>query len=170
MLSGAICFIVAYLLKYAGTKDIESLESRICIELDKQGFQYKKHEGTLYVMNNGNSFHIHLWDTSNERIKQLYFVYDFEDEKQKNISLDGWLRATNRINVDNPHITFITHDESFRCRYETAISNAKDFLPEFDTAYKIIGEAVDEFNRIYPYLERDYPNIQSEKKSNIGFK
>ena len=47
--------------------------------------------------------------------------------------------GTHRINVDNPHSTFITHDESFRLRYETAISNAHDFLPEFDAAYQSLA-------------------------------
>ena len=165
-----MAFIAAFIRSNRAVYDINTLEKRICYELDKQGFRHDKKDGTLYVVNHESVFHIHIWDTSNKRVKRLYFVYDFEDERHKNISKEGWMMATNRINVDNPHSTFITHDESFRLRYETAISNAHDFLPEFDAAYHVVGEALDEFNRLYPYLERDYPNKSTDNKSSIGFK
>lgn len=167
---GATALIAAYIRSSLAVHDINTLEKRICNELDKQGFRHEKKDGTLYVVKKESIFRILMWDTSKKRFKRLYFVYDFEDERHKNISKEGWMMATNRINADNPHTTFITFDELFRCRYETVISNAHDFLSEFETAYQFIGDAVEDINRIYPYLERDYPNNVRETKSGIGFK
>ncbi len=170
LIAGIALFLLAYWRLSNAFHDINTIESRICNELTDQGYEYTKHDGTLYVKKSDTSFHIHLWDTSNKRIKRLYIVYDFEDERRKEITKEGWAMATNRINTDNPHVTFITYNKLYRCRYETAICNAKDFLPEFETAYQIIGEAVEEHKNIIPYLEMDYPNSDSNKKSNIGFK
>lgn len=159
--------IGAYILSIR-IRSVAKMEKAICKCLDEQGYRHEKKDGTLFVLYNENAFHIHIWDTSNKRIKRLYFVYDFDDERRNNITKEGWLRTANRINVDNPHVTFVVYDESFQLRYETAIGSVNDFMLEFDIAYQLIGEAMDEFNKICPYLERDYSNT-TENKANIGF-
>ena len=42
-------------------------------------------------------------------------------------------------------------------------------MREFGRAYQAIGGAMDDFRKLYPYLERDYPN-KTENKGTIGFK
>mgnify|MGYP007102031144 FL=1 len=170
----AACLLIVGIFSYflytkRNVKSISTLERDICNTLDKQGYWNEKHDGTLYIKKHNRTYHIHLWDTTNKRIKQLYFVYDFQDERHPNISKEGWMMATNRINVDNLHSTFITHDDSFRCRYETAIGNAKDFMNEFEMAHEIIDNVLEEFNWVYPYLERDYPNTNKGGTNSIGF-
>lgn len=84
--------------------------------------------------------------------------------------MDGWTRAANTINLNNTATTFVTLEDHFCCCYQTAIVNAKDFINEFDRACRAIGGALDDYQRIYPYLERDYPNGNLETKNSIGFK
>ena len=84
--------------------------------------------------------------------------------------MEGWTRAANCINTNNTLATFVVLDDHFCCSYQTAIANAKDFMKEFDCAYRVIGEAMNDYNRIYPHIERDYPNTTSENKSSIGFR
>ena len=84
--------------------------------------------------------------------------------------MEGWTRAANCINTNNTLTTFVVLDDHFCCSYQTAIANAKDFMKEFDCAYRFIGEAINDYNRIYPHIERDYPNNTSENKSSIGFR
>ena len=43
-------------------------------------------------------------------------------------------------------------------------------MSEFERAYYAIGEAMKDYNRVYPYVEKDYPNTTSENKSSIGFR
>lgn len=148
---------------------MELLERKICQQLEQQGYRHEKKDGTLYVEKNDNTFRIHMWNTANYKIKRLYFVYDFCDENQGKVNKDGWNRAANSININNPHATFLAFEDHFCCRYETSISNARDFLKEFEVAYDVIGGAVSDYNKIYPYLERDYPNTLPDGKS-IGFK
>jgi hypothetical protein len=43
-------------------------------------------------------------------------------------------------------------------------------MNEFEKAYEAIGGAMNDYKKIYPYIERDYPNNTSESKTSIGFK
>ena len=152
------------------TPTAAALEEDIRRTLNEQGFLNEKQDGVLYVKKNDNSFRVYLWDTPNKHIKRLYFVYDFGDDNLQKVSNEGWAVGVNKINYDNPHTTFISHGDHFSCRYETAINNSKDFLTEFNTAYQAIGQAIEDYNNLYPALERDYPNTSTENKNSIGFK
>ena len=152
---GIVVIAGAFLRSNKAFYDAKTLVRRICRELDAQNRKYIIQDDNLFVVDNKNTFRVQIGDTSNRRVKRLCLIYDFKDERRENISKEGWTVAANRINTDNPRVTFVIFEESYQCRLETAISNAKDFIPEFDVAYSIIAEAVDEFNRIYPYLERE---------------
>lgn len=169
---GLVCMsaVVLYVLFSRPLKNIDVLERRICKRLDKQGYQHEKHEGTLYVTKNDHHFRVHIANSSDNRIKHLYFVYEFGDDNFEKVSKEGWMRAANSININNVRTTFVTLEDHFCCCYQTAISNDKDFMNEFDLAYRLISDAMSDYNKLYPYLERDYPNNVSENKSSIGFK
>lgn len=162
--------VVLYFLLCRPLKNIDVLERRICKRLDKQGYPHEKREGTLYITKNDNHFRIYFRDGLDRRIKHLYFLYDFWDDNFGKVSMEGWTRAANCINTNNTLITFVVLEDHFCCSYQTAIDNAKDFMKEFDCAYRVIGEAMEDYNRIYPHIERDYPNTTSESKGNIGFR
>lgn len=149
---------------------IDTLERSICKRLDKQGFSHVKREGSLYITKNEQHFRVHLANSFNRRIKHLYFMYEFWDENFEKVAKEGWTRAANSINLHNTTTIFVALEDHFCCCYQTAIGNAKDFMDEFDRAYQAVGGALDDYNRIYPYLELDYPNSTSETKNSIGFK
>ena len=161
----ALCFLLCRPLK---NKDV--LERRICKRLDKQGYPHEKREGSLYITKNDNHFRVFIRDGFDRRIMHLYFLYDFYDDNFGKVSMEGWTRAANCINTNNTLITFVVLDGHFCCSYQTAIANAKYFMKEFDYAYRVIGEAMSTYNRIYPHIERDYPNTTSENKGSIGFR
>ena len=167
--TGAIGIIVFYILRQTVWKSTETLEDNICKRLKRTGFQYEKKEGDLFVVKNGNRFQIQLADTYNRRIKHLYVYYKFTDENSNKINVDGWSRASNVINARNTETIFVTLEDHFCCCYQTAIGNSKDFMNEFGRAYDAIGEAMDDYHRLYPYLERDYPNSMGNQTS-IGFR
>jgi len=149
---------------------INKIESNICESLNEQGYRYEKQDGTLYVIKNDNRFRVQLAEGPNNRIKHLFVIYDFGDKNFEKVTRDGWARAANSINLNNTSTTFVTLEDHFCCCYQTAISNAKDFMGEFNRAYEAIGSAMDDYKKIYPYIERDYPNNTTESKSSIGFK
>ena len=151
-------------------KRTDVLERNICKRLDKQGYRHEKQEGTLYVTKNDHHFRIFLEDTYNQAIKHLYVFYEFGDDNFGKVSNEGWARATNSINVNNTRTTFVVLENHFCCCYQTSIGHAKDFQKEFECAYHLIGGALEDYKRLYPYLERDYPNTISENKNSIGFK
>lgn len=165
-----VAAIALYFLLCRPLKNIDVLERRICKRLDKQGYPHEKREGTLYVTKNDNHFRVFIRDSFDRRIKHLYFLYDFYDDNFGKVSMEGWTRAANCINTNNTLITFVVLDGHFCCSYQTAIANAKYFMKEFDYAYRVIGEAMSTYNRIYPHIERDYPNTTSENKGSIGFR
>lgn len=167
---GLLLIAGGFLCSILSNRSIRRLESNICDRLDEQGYLHNKQEGVLYVKKNDNTFRVYLWDTPNRRIKRLYFIYDFGDDNISKVSREGWAIGVNKINYDNPHTTFISLGDGFTCRYETAINNSNDFLVEFNTAYQAIGNAIEDYKELYPYLERDYPNTAQENKSSIGFK
>ncbi len=162
--------VAFYVLIYRPLKNIEALESRICKRLDKQGYPHEKREGTLYVTKNDNHFRVYIRNGFDKRIKHLYFLYDFGDDNFGKVSMEGWTRAANCINTNNTLTSFVVLDDHFCCSYQTAIANAKDFMKEFEYAYRAVGRALDDYNRLYPHIERDYPSTSSENKSSIGFK
>ena len=149
-------------------KSIDHLENGICRLLDKQGFRHEKEDGTLYVIKNDNRFRVQLADGIDKRIKHLFVIYDFCDDDFEKITMDGWNRAANSINLNNTSTTFVALEDHFCCCYQSAILNSRDFMKEFDRAYRAIGGALEDYRKIYPYLERDYPNNIENKT--IGFK
>lgn len=165
----AAYFLYKIITNLTGFKSIDTLERKICKQLDSEGYKHEKQDGVLYVTRKDNHFHVHLWDTSNNRIKRLYFVYDFGYDGIDKSSPEGWAMLSNRINIDNSHVTFINYEDSFQCRFETAISKPKDFIREFDVAYRMIGEAMGEFQKLNSLVEQQFPNT-SENKPSIGFK
>lgn len=165
----AIGIIVFYILRQTVWKSTETLEEDICKRLKKSGFQYEKKEGDLFVVKNESRFQVQLADTYNRRIKHLYIYYKFKDDNANNVNKDGWSRASNFINVYNTETIFVTLEDHFCCCYQTAIGNSKDFMKEFNFAYERIGEAMDDYNKLFPYLERDYPN-HTESQTSIGFR
>ena len=165
-----VAAVALYFLLCRPLKNIEVLERRICKRLDKQGYPHEKREGTLYITKNDNHFRVFIRDSFDRRIKHLYFLYDFYDDNFGKVSMEGWTRAANCINTNNTLTTFVVLDDHFCCSYQTAIANAKDFMKEFDCAYRVIGEAMNDYNRIYPRIEQDYPNAASENKGSIGFR
>ena len=165
-----VAAVTLYFLLCRPLKNIDVLERRICKRLDKQGYPHEKREGTLYITKNDNHFRLFIKDSFDRRIKHLYFLYDFYDDNFGKVSMEGWTRAANCINTNNTLTTFVVLDDHFCCSYQTAIANAKDFMKEFDCAYRVIGETMNDYNRIYPHIERDYLNTTSENKSSIGFR
>ena len=168
-----IVFISAvsfFILSNWPLKNIEVLERRICRRLDKQGYPHEKKEGTLYITKNDHRFRVHIANGYDNRIKHLYFLYEFTDDNFEKVSKEGWTRAANSINANNARITFITMEDHFCCCYQTAIGTSNCFIKEFEQAYQTIGGAMSDYNKIYPYIERDYPNTVSEHKTCIGFK
>lgn len=167
--TGAIGIIVFYILRQTVWKSTETLEEDICKRLKKSGFQYEKKEGDLFVVKNENRFQVQLADTCNRRIKHLYVYYKFKDDNANKVNMDGWGRASNAINVRNTETIFVALEDHFCCCYQTAIGNSKDFMKEFNFAYERIGEAMDDYNKLFPFLERDYPN-HIENQTSIGFR
>ena len=167
--TAAIGIIVFYILRQTVWKSTETLEEDICKRLKKSGFQYEKKEGDLFVVKNENRFQVQLADTCNRRIKHLYVYYKFKDDNANKVNMDGWGRASNAINVRNTETIFVTLEDHFCCCYQTAIGNSKDFMKEFNFAYERIGEAMDDYNKLFPFLERDYPN-HIENQTSIGFR
>jgi hypothetical protein len=167
---GLVSAVAIYFLLCRLLKKTDILERRICKRLDKQGYSHEKREGTLYVTKHDNHFRVFIRDSFDRRIKHLYFLYDFYDDNFGKVSMEGWTRAANCINTNNTLTTFVVLDDHFCCSYQTAIANAKDFMKEFDCAYRVIGEAMNDYNRIYPHIERDYPNNTSENKGSMGFR
>ena len=151
------------------TRDIDDLERRICKRLDKKGFSYQKKDGVLLVTKNDSRFQIQLADSYNKRIKHLYILYKFRDDDFGKVNMDGWSRAANAININNTDTIFVALEDHLCCCYQTSIGNSKDFMNEFGRAYQAIGEAMEDYGKLIPYLERDYPS-HKENKTGIGFK
>ena len=163
-----VAVIALYFLLCRPLKNIDVLVRRICKRLDKQGYSHEKREGTLYVTKNDQHFRVHIVNSCEKKIKQLYFVYEFGDDNFEKVSMDGWTRAANSINLNNSWTVFVTLEDHFCCCYQSAILNSRDFMKEFDRAYRAIGGAMEDYRKIYPYLERDYPsNIENKT---IAFK
>ena len=167
--TGAIGIIVFYILRQTVWKSTETLEENICKRLKRTGFQYEKKEGDLFVVKNGNRFQVQLADTYNRRIKHLYVYYKFTDENTNKINVDGWSRASNVININNTDTIFVALEDHLCCCYQTSIGNSKDFMCEFGRAYNAIGNAMEDYGKLFPYLDRDYPN-RTENQTSIGFR
>ena len=163
--------IIYYIMKQTLWRNAEILERDICKKLDKSGFRHEKLEGELCVYKNDSRFQIQLGDSYNRRIKHLIIYYKFQDENSSKISIDGWSRASNVLNINHTDTIFVALEDHFCCCYQTSIGNPRDFMKEFDRAYDAIGEVMVDYGKLFPYLERDYPNrIENNASTSIGFK
>ena len=145
------------------------IEHRVRKRLHRKGYQTEMTEGDLFVTKNENQYRVHLVESFNKRIKTLFIIYEFGDDRFNKISMDGWCRASNSINNHHPGITFVTLDDHFFCYYLSAIANSKDFMKEFFRACYFFEKVLDDYSQLTPYLERDYPN-KEESQTSIGFK
>ena len=166
LFAGVTFFCILGITVWSST---DRIEQRIRKRLRRKGYQSEMTEGVLFVTKNENQFRVHLENSSNWRIKALYILYEFGDDRFNKVSMDGWCRASNSINVNNTATTFVTLDDHFCCCYQSAIGNSKDFMREFDRACQYINGVMDDYGKLCPYLERDYPN-KEESKTSIGFK
>ena len=162
-------FIVVYIFIWLKALSIGGYERKICKQLDKQGYQYEKKEGVLYVTRSNSHFEVQFGESFNRRIKHLFIYYKFKDDTFESVNLDGWSRAANAININNTDTIFVALEDHLCCCYQTSIGNSKDFMNEFDYAYQAIGEAIEDYGKLIPYLQRDYPNT-AENQSSIGFR
>ena len=165
----ALGIMIAYILSLTLWKSTQAIEADICKRLGKEGYHYEKNEGTLYVTKNDSRFQVQLADSYNRRIKHLYVLYKFRDDDFGKVNKDGWSRAANAININNTDTIFVALEDHLCCCYQTSIGNSKDFMNEFSHAYQAIGEAIEDYGKLIPYLERDYPNT-AENQSSIGFR
>ena len=83
--------------------------------------------------------------------------------------MDGWSCAANVININNTDTIFVAKEDYLCCCYQTSIGNSKDFMNEFGQAYAAIGSAMEDYGKLFPYLERDYPN-RTVSQTGIGFR
>lgn len=148
---------------------IETLERRICKRLDGQGYQYEKKEGDIYVIKSNSRFEVQLAESCNRRIKHLFIYYKFKDDSFEKVSLEGWGRSANLLNVHNTNTVFVALEDHLCCCYQSAIGNSKDFMDEFEIAYQSISEVMEDYERLVPLLERNYPS-NTESQATIGFK
>lgn len=163
-----ILFLVYSVFQWIPPK-IDILERRICKRLDRQGFQYEKKEGDLYVTRGKSHFEVQLADSFSRRAKHLFIYYKFKDDALEKVNPDGWGRAANLLNVRNTNTVFVVLEDHLCCCYQSAIGNSKDFIDEFDIAYRSISGVMEDYERLVPLLERDYPR-NMENQAIIGFK
>lgn len=167
----AAIIIIYYIMKEMIWSSTEILERNICNKLGKSGYRHEKLEGELFVYKNDSRFHVQLGDSYNRRIKHLIIYYKFQDENSSKISIDGWSRAANVLNINHTDTIFVALEDHFCCCYQTSIGNSRDFMKEFNRAYDAIGEVMVDYGKLFPYLERDYPNrIENNTSTSIGFK
>ena len=165
----ALGIMIVYILSLTLWKSTQAIEADICKRLNKEGYHYEKNEGTLYVNKNNSRFQVQLADCYNRRIKHLYVLYKFRDDDFSKVNMDGWSRAANAININNTDTIFVALEDHLCCCYQTSIGNSKDFMNEFGRAYQAIGEAMGDYGKLIPYLERDYPK-RTENQTSIGFR
>ena len=165
----SVVIAMACILYNYSTKDTEALERNIFKRLERNGFRFEKKEGALLVTKNDSRFQIQLADSYNRRIKHLYVYYRFRDDDFDKVTMDGWSRASNAININNTDTIFVALEDHFCCCYQTSIGNSKDFMNEFGRAYAAIGSAMEDYGKLFPYLERDYPN-RTVSQTGIGFR
>ena len=167
--SACVVFFLVYFVFRWIPPTIETLERRICKRLDRQGYQYEKKEGVLYVTRSNSRFEVQFGESFNRRIKHLFIYYKFKDDTFERVNLDGWSRAANILNVRNTNTVFVVLEDHLCCCYKSAIGNSNDFMNEFDMAYQSISEVMEDYGRLVPLLERDYPS-NMENQATIGFK
>jgi hypothetical protein len=165
----ALGIIIACILSLSLWKSTEAIESDICKRLEKAGYRYEMKEGDLFVFKSDNRFEVHLADSFNKRIKHLYILYKFKDDSFDKVNTNGWSRAANIINVRNTNTIFVALEDHLCCCYQSSIGNSKDFMNEFNVAYQSVVEVMEDYGKLVPLLERDYPS-NTDNQSTIGFK
>lgn len=152
-------------------RSLESTESEICKKLTSDGYRWEKHEGTLYVMKNDNTFSVHMWDTSNPYIKRVYIAWRTQRDEIKKVGEEGLNFLQARVNYAFPHTTAVQlSEDTVMFRYETAVNNGNDFVKEFDKAYDILGESIGcYFDNLEKIGERYPKKVADDANGRIGF-
>ena len=148
---------------------VKRFEKKIIRYFKEEGYACEKQDGTLYAKVKGHTYSIYLWDMKNPRIKRFYLVYDFIPDKLEDVSAGGVCSLVAFTNVANSHTTTMVYNHDFiRCRFESAISNIKDFDTEFRVACNHISDAVNCFYDNYDFTREKFP-AENVRPTRVGF-
>ena len=148
---------------------VKRFEKKIIRYFKEEGYACEKQDGTLYARVKGHTYSIYLWDMKNPRIKRFYLVYDFLPDNIEEVSMAGLCILAAFTNVENVHTTTMVYNQdSIRCRFESSISNIKDFDTEFRVACNHISDAVNCFLGHYDYTRKIYP-AENVRPTRVGF-
>jgi len=159
-------FIGVYL--FTGADSTSKLAEKIGQKLTDLGYDHGITEGIAHFKKQGYLFDYHIFNTSNDNIKKLYFFYDFSIDDIEKSPRYAYGTLTDYININHPYTTMTTLNGGFRCRYECAINSTDDFMQEMNVGCDAILEAVRDFYENVPQCHATYPNNEKAQRK-VGF-
>lgn len=150
------------------TKD--QLIDEICSQLTKKGYQWEMREGELIVTKNDNKFRVCLWENQDHTIFRMYVIWNYTNDRLK--SIEHWLLdvATCMTNREYPHTTsLMIAEDTYTCRFETAVWRAEDFIRELELSYVRITEAIQYFFNHIKEMEEKMKSAAAEANADEDY-
>jgi len=155
----------------AHAKDIERFQKKVTNLLDEEGITWKKEDGEMYVIKNGIRLDTYLRESVGSNIARVYFACRISDEELKPINGWGQLVMSDQLNQQHLGLTTFVKDDKVQSFCYADIKTAKDFLAEFNSAYKQFSSIMHDYEELKPQVLRDFPEVNQKKenKKSIGF-
>lgn len=134
-----------------------SFIKEVCDKLTKAGFNCTMMNELLVISMEEKNFEVRVWKTPGWGKHRVHFQFQFSFEGMELVEPKGLMWLVSEINNHSEYSTTYYCGDHFSCRVETSIRSSKEFVQEFDFAYKQIG-------RTFANMANNYPTFQEKFK------
>ncbi len=167
-----LCYGYQFIKNYLVVpQDVHRFENRVTKLLTKDGYKWERDEGDLCIYKNDIRFRAQCYRMPERPAIRVLFDYAALDEELKRVSPLG--QAVLTASLSSEHIDTPTHvqDNVIHSFYRADVRNAREFIQEFNSAYKRFGAMMQTMENLRPRAQQDFP-ASAEKETQtrkIGF-
>ena len=145
----------------------QGFKKEVIRRMTKAGFECDMQGNHFVITKDGKPFEVRFHGAEGWRKYRVHFHLSFALEGMEKVQPQGLIWLTSECNNHSDYTTTHLWSDHFSCRVETTVRSLKEFVREFDFAYKQIDIT---FNN----LAANFSNIQEQfrlqpERRRIGF-
>lgn len=136
-------------------------------KMAKAGIECRIENDSICVTKDGKPFEVMMWDAPGWGNRRVHFNLCFAFEEMDQVQPKGLMLLTSECNNHNEYSITRFWGDHFSCCVETMVRSAKEFVREFEFAYRQIGIAYNGLADNYPSVKERF--VVQPKQRPIGF-
>ena len=140
----------------------------VCDRMAKSGHEcVLQEENLLVIKTERGAVFAQMWDTPDKGRRRIHFFQELVVQGVENLSAEGAAVLVSLCNNNTDYTTMQFEDGHFACVIATFVGSDKDFVREFNFAFKQLGDTFKAFAANLPAIMKMYKS--SSNRRPIGF-